>query len=111
MNAIINSNYISAYTIRETASLLTISFYEKGNNSYIGFYNKQTKDSYLYKTSDFIKATSLVGLGRIQNTYKDYFIATLNPNVLKRYGSHLAELNALKENLAEDSNPILCLIK
>lgn len=111
-SSIINTDYVSAQNVKETNNYISVCYFTKGANAYIGFYNKQTAQSYKYSISDFIKHTGLTATGIIKNTYKDSFIAILNSSVLKRNpNSKILELKSISENITEEDNPILCLLK
>lgn len=105
------TNYISGQQIQETDDYICIEYYAKGLNSYIGFYNKKTGESFRYKTSDFIKQTGLTGFFQLKGTYENYFIFTMLPDALKNSYTTIPELKPIIENIKEDDNPILCLIK
>lgn len=110
-NAVLPTEYISAYDIKETDDYLCINFYERGSHPYIGFYSKKDGSSCLYSGTDFMRETSLYGIGSTKAVCGDYFVATISPDALKRsYTKHPALQKIAKEIDSED-NPILCLYK
>lgn len=109
---IVNTDYVSAQNVKETDSYISISYFAKGANGYLGFYNKKTGDSYKNSLSEFIRNTGLTDTGVIINTYKNYFIIALNSSVLKRNpNSKIPELKSISEKINEEDNPVICLLK
>ena len=79
--------------------------------SYLGFYNKNTGKSFKYSKSDFTRQTGLTGLFQLKGTYNNYFIFTMLPDALKDSYCTIPELKPIIDNVKEDDNPILCLLK
>lgn len=106
-----NTDYISGQNVKETDDYISIGYYARGMSSYTGFYNKKTGKSFNFKTPDFTRQTGLNGLFQAKGTYGNYFIFTMFPNALKEQNSSFPELNTIIDNMKEDDNPILCLLK
>ena len=106
-----NSNYISGQHVKETENSICVEYYIEGMNQYIGFYNKKTGVSFIQKGSDFAKNIGLNGIYQLKGTHEDYFIFTTLPNTFKRFNSSSNESNPIMENIKEDDNPVLCLLK
>lgn len=109
--AVLKSEYISACNVKENDDYLSVNYFAKGNNGFLGFYNKKTKKSILYSGSEFINQTGLTGASWVKGVYKDYFIISLSASALKRHGSKIPELKHLSKKVKEDDNPVLCLFK
>lgn len=105
-----NSGYVYTYKLFELENYLQIT-YMCNKSTYLGFYNKQTKRAFTYEFPEFIRATGLAGFRGLQGTYKDYFIAYINPAILKRNHTPHSELQKIANNAKTDDNPILCLFK
>lgn len=108
MQALRRSKYISAIHIQETDRLIALLFYV-GQKDYLGFYDKQTGESLLYSSVDFVKETSLYGLGRTLTTYQNYLVATIDALALKEHQTDIKALETIRRQISADSNPILCL--
>lgn len=108
--SLLNSEYIYTYEVHETASHVAILYYKKGE-THIGFYNKETKQAQKYFFPDFMRATSLIGLGRICGVYGDYFVARMHTDMAKKNAIKREDLHMIYESVSEDDNPILCLFK
>lgn len=106
-----NTNYISGQHIKETEDYICVEYYAQGMSSYIGFYNKKTRESFKYSKSDFTRQTGLTGLFQLKGTFDNYFIFTMLPDVLKNSYCDIPELKPIIDNIKEDDNPILCLLK
>lgn len=110
MQALRRSEYISAIHIQETDQLVALLFYV-GQKDYLGFYDKQTGESLLYSAFDFVRETSLYGLGRTLTTYQNYFVAAIDVLALKEHQTDIKALETIRKQIPADSNPILCLFK
>lgn len=111
-SAITKTDYISAQNIQETNDYISVGYCAKGANAYIGFYNKRTGESCKYSLPEYIRHTGLTGANIMKNTLEDYFITTLNSSVLKRNpNSKIPELKSISENISEEDNPVICLMK
>lgn len=111
-SSIVYTDYISAQNVKETDSYISISYFSKGANAFIGFYNKESGKSFRYSLPEFIRHTGLNGTNLIKNTYGDYFITTLNASTLKRNpNSRIPELKYISEKINEEDNPVICLFK
>lgn len=109
--ALTKTDYISAYNVKETEDYLSVCYYAKGANDFIGFYNKKEGTSCKYTGVDFLKRTGLVGLGEIKGTYQDYFIATITSGILKLSYIEREDLRKISMKISEEDNPVLCLFK
>lgn len=110
-SAVIPTDYISACNVKETDNYISASFYAKGANPYIGFYNKKTGKSCKYTGTDFLKYSGLNGISSVKGTYEDYFISTIYPSELGRSYIKNDKLRKIAEHANEEDNPILCLFK
>lgn len=106
-----NTDYISGQHIKETDDYICVEYYARGMTSYLGFYNKNTGKSFKYSKSDFTRQTGLTGLFQLKGTYNNYFIFTMLPDALKDSYCTITELQPIIDNIKEDDNPILCLLK
>lgn len=109
--SIIQTDYVSSQNIKETSNYICVSYYAKGANSFIGFYNKETGQSCKYSIPEFIRHTGLTGTSIIIDTFEESFITILNGSVLKR--NPYTKITALKnicESIKEEDNPVLCFI-
>lgn len=111
-SAIVQTDYISSQNVKETDNYISVSYYAKGANAFIGFYNKKTGQSCKYPLPEFIRHTGLTGTDIVVDTFKDSFITCLDASVLKRYpNSKIAKLKIISENINEEDNPVICFIK
>lgn len=110
-NKIITSDYIIAFHAHETTDCLGVSFYGKTFQRHLGFYDKRTETTHAYTAMDFMKKFDLYGVYDIINTYNDYFVARIEPRLLKKYSSQREDLRRIEQNMTEEDNPVLCLFK
>lgn len=110
-SVVTKTDYISSQNVKETNNYVSASYYAKGANAFIGFYNKETGLSCKYSHPEFIRHTGLTGTSIIINTFEDSFITFLNASVLKRNpNSKIAELKTISESINDEDNPVLCFI-
>jgi hypothetical protein len=109
--ALIHSGYVASYSLLETSRFLLITCMVN-QQIYIGLYEKQTGKSWKYSEKDFIDITHTDGINfPFVGTYNDSFIATVSPGRLKNRYVRNDALRNLSENISEEDNPILCIIK
>lgn len=110
-SVVTKTDYISSQNVKETNNYVSASYYAKGANAFIGFYNKETGLSCKYSLPEFIRHTGLTGTSIVVNTFEDSFITFLNASVLKRNpNSKIAELKTISESINDEDNPVLCFI-
>jgi hypothetical protein len=111
LKKVMASDYIIAFHAHETDNSLGVSFYGKTFQRHLGFYNKRTQETHAYTAQNFMKRFHLYGVYDIINTYDDYFVARIEPRLLKKYSPQREDLRRIAENMTEEDNPILCLFK
>jgi hypothetical protein len=110
---LLNSAYVAAWCVFETDSFIA-SVYLVQNRIHAGIYSKSEEKTYRY--ADFSAGTD-EGIRCIElpftGTYRDYFIASISPDILKRDIRKIKrpDFHALAEKVSEEDNPVLCLIK
>lgn len=110
-SAVLPTEYISAYCIKETNDCICINFCANGSHPYIGFYSKKDGSSCLYTGTEFMKETGLIGIGITKAACGDFFVATIAPDALKRSASKQPALQKIADEVDSEDNPILCLFK
>jgi hypothetical protein len=108
---LLRSGYIANYSLYETDRFMLIS-YLVNQQMNIGLYEKETMKSFKYNQIDFARITHLEGINLpFIGTYNDAFITTILPHNLQNHYIINDKLRAIAQNISEEDNPILCLIK
>lgn len=104
-----NSDLVSSYGIYETSNLICCPFVRK-KQLYIGLYNKQSDNGYLFTVPDFYRESRLGALIDPIGYTEDYVIAKVDPQDVCKVKNN-SILSYLSEKVTEEDNPILCLFK
>lgn len=107
----LRSDYINSFNVFETNNYIATSYFSKNFESYLGFYNKQTKETNALSCKDFSRLFQLPNVSFIRKAIDNYFIMQLNAKEIVNKQSSYKELNDISKKLTEESNPILCLFK
>lgn len=111
IDVILRSGYIADYKIDENERYIVLS-YIRDNETYICFFDKHTYKSSIYTYADFMYKTQLRGIiTPFKGKYEDYFITALQSESLKKYSTSNLELMKIKEQITEESNPVICLFR
>lgn len=110
-NIMLRSDYINSFNVFETNNYIATSYFSKNFETYLGFYNKQTKKSNALSCKDFAKLFGLPDAGYIRKTAGDYFIMQLNAKDIVNKRSSYRELDEILKTMTEESNPVMCLFK
>lgn len=107
----LKSDYINSFNIFETNRYIAANYFSKNFESYLGFYNKQTKESNALSSKDFAKILGLPDASFIRKTVDDYFLMQLNTKDIINKKSSYRELDEILKNMTEESNPVICMFK
>ena len=111
LRKVLASEYINSFRAYETSDYLGVSFYGTTFQRHLGFYDKRNHKTYAFAARDFMNCFHLYGVYEIINTYNDYFVARIEPRMLKKYIPLREDLRLIAENMTEEDNPVLCLFK
>ena len=111
LNKVIQSDYINSFCAHETTEHIGVSFYGRTFQRHLGFYDKRNRTTHAYTAEKFMRTFNLYGVYDIINTYNDYFVARVDPKMLKRYIPQREDLRLIAESRTEEDNPVLCLFK
>lgn len=111
LNKVLQSEYINSFHAHETSDCLGVSFYGTTLQRHLGFYDKRNKITNAYTAREFMDYFHLPGVYDIINTYNDYFVARVEPRLLKKYTPIRQDLRLIAEGMTDEDNPVLCLFK
>lgn len=105
------SDYVNSYTAYETPEYMAVTYYSRNFDSYLGFYNKKTKETHSFSMEMFAKRFGVIGGKLILRRNDDCFVMPLYAKRLKKQQTFREDLNQISENMTEEDNPVLCLFK
>lgn len=111
INELLSTDYISAYNIKETDSFISVIYYAKKANSYMGFYDKKDKKTCKYSFPELLEIDELDGIDAPIGIFNNYFITSISPGSLKSRYVKNDVLRKISKETSEEDNPILCLYK